>query len=81
MVLGAAVRLDSAMRSRIVVMLPRGHHGRDRMLEDQLLLMVRLKHHAVFIKAFHSPGKFHTAREVDRDRSSFFAGVIEKAVL
>ena len=73
--------LRTARRTRTVVMLLRGHDGRDRMLENQLLLMIRLKDYAVFIEAFDTSGKLHTASKVDRNRHSFFAGVVKKAVL
>ena len=73
--------LRTARSTCTVVMLFRGHDGRDGMFENQLLLMMRLKDYAVFIEALDTPGKLYTTSEVDRNQYFFFAGVVEKAVL
>src|SRR5438067_12124338 len=60
---------------------PCGHHSGNRMLENQLLLIVRFEHERVFVKAPDAARELDTAQEVDCDHSFFFARIIEKAVL
>ena len=59
----------------------RRHNGRNRVLEDQLFLMVRLENHAVLVKSPHASRKLHAAGEINRDRNPFFTSIVEETVL
>lgn len=56
-------------------------HCRNRVLEDQLFLVIGFEHQGVLIKALDAAGEFNAAQEVDRNDTLFFARIIEKAVL
>ncbi len=51
------------------------------MFKDQLLLMIRFKHDAVFIKSTYASGKLHTACEIDDCGLALFSGSVQKGVL
>src|SRR5579884_2265964 len=68
------------VRSRMVYA-PGGHDGGNRVLENELFLIVGLEHERVFIEALDPPRKFHAAEEIDGDQSLFLARIIQKAVL
>ena len=59
----------------------RGHDGRNRVLEDQLFLVVRFKNHTVLVESPHASGKLYAAGEINRDRDSFFTSIVEETVL
>ncbi len=51
------------------------------MLEDELLLMVGFENNTVFIETLHATRQLNAAGEVDRDRHSLSASVVEESVL
>ena len=46
------------------------------MLEDQLLLVIRLQNHRVFVKTLDAAGKLHAAHQVDGEEGLLFARVV-----
>jgi hypothetical protein len=60
---------------------PGSDDGGNRVLEDELFLIIGLEHERVFIEALDSPRKFHAAEEIDGNQSLFLARIIQKAVL
>jgi hypothetical protein len=59
-----------------------GHRDRrDRMLENQLFQVARLKHQLEFIKAFDLTSQFHAAHQVNRHIDAVTAQSIQKTVL
>jgi hypothetical protein len=69
------------VRRRVLLNGPRCHHRRNRMLEDQLLLVAGFENKGIFVKAFDPPGKFDTAQKINGDQSLFLARIIQKTVL
>ena len=57
------------------------NHRRDRVFEDQLLLIVGLQHQRVFVETLDSPLEFHAAHQVNGDDDLILAGVVQKAIL
>ena len=57
------------------------HDRRDRVLEDELLLAVRLQDHGVFIEALDSPRQLYPAHQVDGEEYLLLAGGVEKSLL
>ena len=58
-----------------------GHHRRNGMLENQLLLVTGFEHKRILVEALDSAGEFDTAQEIDRNQSLFLARIVQKAVL
>ena len=56
-------------------------YGRDRVLKNQLFLIVGFEHKRVLVKTLDTACEFHSAQEIDRHYSLFFARIVEKAVL
>src|SRR6185437_9275026 len=65
----------------LMVRAPGGDNSRNRVLEDQLFLIIGLDYKRVFVEALDSPRKFHAAEEIDGDQPLFLARIIQKAVL
>src|SRR5260370_23489639 len=57
------------------------HHRGDRMLENQLLLIVGFEHQRVLIETLDASGKFDTADQVNRNDAFFLARVVQKRIL
>ena len=53
----------------------------DRVLEDQLLLVIGLEDHRILVEALDASGQFDAAHEVDREEDSLLAGAVEKCFL
>jgi hypothetical protein len=51
------------------------------MLEDQLLLIVGLQYHGVFIEALDATAELHAAHQIDSQEGLVPAGVVEKSLL
>src|SRR5579859_7646957 len=60
---------------------PSHDHGRDRVLEDELLLTVRLQHHGVLVEGADAARQFHPAEQVNGDACSLFAGRVKEGIL
>src|SRR5690348_9006161 len=59
-----------------------GHHyRRNGMLEDQLLLIVGLQHHRIFVEGADAPGELDAAQQVKGDGGFVFSGCVEKRIL
>lgn len=59
----------------------RQYHRRDCVLEDQLLLIIRLQYHRILIEALDSPGQFDPTHEINRQEDLIFSSVIEERFL
>ena len=57
------------------------HDGRDRVLEDELLLVVRLEHDAVLVETAYSSRELDAARQVDGDGNALLARGVQEGVL
>src|ERR1700722_5508911 len=57
-----------------------GYRG-NGVLEDQLLLIIGLEHHRVFVKRTNTARQLYTTQQVNRDTGSFFPGGIQERVL
>ena len=55
---------------------PGNHHGGNRVLKNQLLLIIGLKDDGVLIEAFDASRKLHSAHQVDGKERLVFARVI-----
>src|SRR5581483_6399078 len=60
---------------------PRQHDRRDRVFEDQLLLVVRVQDDRVLVKRTNPAGQLHPAQKIDRYDCLVFAGRVEKGIL
>ena len=56
-------------------------HDGNRVLENQLLLIIRLEHKGVLIEALNSACELYPAKEVDSNDSLFLARIVEKTIL
>src|SRR6266481_2077629 len=56
-------------------------HGRNGMLEDQLLLVVGFQHHRIFVKGANTSRELDSAQQVNCDIGSLFACCIEEGFL
>ena len=66
---------------RSMVHRPRGHDSRDRVFENQLLLIIRFEHHGVLIEALNTARQLNATQEIDSDYALFLARIVEKTVL
>jgi hypothetical protein len=60
---------------------PCHHNSRDGVFKDELLLVVRLQYHRIFVKALDSPRQLDSTHQIDRKENLVFPGVIEKRFL
>jgi len=51
------------------------------MLENELLLTVRLQNHGVLVKGADAARQLHTAEQINRDARSLFAGRVKEGIL
>ena len=58
-----------------------GHDGRNRMLENQLLLVIGFEHQRVLIETLDPARELDAAQEIDRHHSLFFARIVKKTIL
>ena len=63
-------RPTAALECAAAVERPRNHHGGDRVLENQLLLIVGFEDHGVLVETLDSAGKLHSAHQVDGEETS-----------
>src|SRR5664280_47989 len=56
----------------------RQHHGRYRMLEDQLFLVVGIQHDGILVEGTNTASQLHPTQEVNRDNRFVFPGRVEK---
>src|SRR4051812_6453769 len=71
------------LRSRTFRMMSAASHYdcRDRMLEDELLLIVGLQHNRVFVERADAAAELYSAHQVDSDGRLIFSSSIEEGVL
>ena len=70
------------MRTIVGVVAALGHHyRRNRMLEDELFLIVRFQYDGIFVKRTNTARKLDAAEQVNGDLRLVFAGSIEERVL
>ncbi len=52
------------------------YYRRNRMLENQLLLIIGFEHERVFVETLDPACEFYAAQEIDSDYSLFFARIV-----
>src|SRR5438105_3040937 len=59
-----------------------GHHRRDGVLEDELLLIVvGVEHHRILVERPDAPGQLHPAQQINSDCRFVAAGIVEERIL
>ena len=56
-------------------------HGGNGVLEDQLFLIVGLKHDGILVERTNASGQLDAAQQIDGDIQPFLAGGVEKRIL
>ena len=59
---------------------PHGNCG-DRMLEDQLLLIIGLKNDRIFVERANSAGQLYAAHQINGDTAPFLTRRVKESVL
>jgi len=57
------------------------YHGRNGVLEDQLLLTIVFEQHGVLVERADLPGKLDAADQINRDWGLVFADSVQESVL
>ena len=57
------------------------HYRRDRMLENQLLLVIGFQNERILIETLNTAREFHSAQKVNGYDALFFARIVQKAIL
>src|SRR5271163_4410650 len=60
---------------------PSHHHGRDGVLEDQLLLAVSFQNHGVLIEGTNTARQLYSAQQINRYAQPLLAGCVEEGIL
>jgi hypothetical protein len=55
--------------------------SRDGVLEDQLLLIIRVQDNRIFIEGTDAPCQLYPAQKINRDIHLFFTGSIKEGIL
>src|SRR5260221_3382670 len=73
---GRALGLRRRSRRAVGMVALERHDGGDRMLENQLLLIVGFEHQGVLVETLDASGKLDSAQQVNRDNTFFLARVV-----
>jgi hypothetical protein len=60
---------------------PSHHHRGDGVLEDELLLTVRLQYHGVLVEGADAARQLYATQQVNRDAESLLAGRVKEGIL
>jgi hypothetical protein len=60
---------------------PVAYHGRNRVLEDQLLLAVVFEQHGIFVEGPDLSGELDAANQINRDRGFVLADGVQEGIL
>src|SRR5208282_250601 len=69
------------LRIRVAVSAARDDHRRNRMLEDELLLVAGLQHHRVLVERSDAACQLHPTHQIDRDVVPFLSCRVEEGIL
>src|SRR5208282_2721559 len=69
------------LRIRMAVSAARDDHRRNRMLEDELLLVAGLEHHRVLVERSDAACQLHPTNQIDRDVVPFLSCRVEEGIL
>src|SRR5580658_887246 len=69
------------LRIRVAVRAASDDHSRNRMLEDELLLVAGFQHHRVLVERSDTAGQLHPADQIDRNVVPFLSCRVEEGIL